>query len=111
MKESTMALDVERIRKDFPILHQEVHGRPLVYLDSAATSQKPQVVLDVLADYYARDNAFYVAWDAISRDRDSFQRWIQEHVMESRPESFMERARATAATNRALRAHPTPPPR
>jgi cysteine desulfurase / selenocysteine lyase len=57
MKESTVALDVERIRKDFPILHQEVHGRPLVYLDSAATSQKPQVVLDALADYYARDNA------------------------------------------------------
>jgi cysteine desulfurase / selenocysteine lyase len=57
MKESTMALDVERIRKDFPILHQEVHGRPLVYLDSAATSQKPQVVIDVLAHYYARDNA------------------------------------------------------
>ena len=57
MKESTMALDVERIRKDFPILHQEVHGRSLVYLDSAATSQKPQVVLDALADYYARDNA------------------------------------------------------
>ncbi len=57
MKESTMALDVERIRKDFPILHQEVHGRPLIYLDSAATSQKPQVVLDVVADYYARDNA------------------------------------------------------
>jgi cysteine desulfurase/selenocysteine lyase len=54
MKESTMELDV---RKDFPILHQEVHGRPLVYLDSAATSQKPQVVIDALADYYARDNA------------------------------------------------------
>ncbi|HUP37510.1 MAG TPA: cysteine desulfurase [Candidatus Limnocylindria bacterium] len=52
-----MALDVERIRKDFPILHQEVHGRPLVYLDSAATSQKPQVVLDALAEYYARNNA------------------------------------------------------
>ncbi|MGH7315706.1 MAG: SufS family cysteine desulfurase [Candidatus Rokuibacteriota bacterium] len=45
------------VRKDFPILHQEVHGRPLVYLDSAATSQKPQVVIDALADYYARDNA------------------------------------------------------
>ena len=57
MTPSMMALDVERIRKDFPILHQEVHGRPLVYLDSAATSQKPQVVIDALADYYARDNA------------------------------------------------------
>ncbi|HEX7787041.1 MAG TPA: aminotransferase class V-fold PLP-dependent enzyme, partial [Methylomirabilota bacterium] len=49
--------DVERIRKDFPILHQEVHGRPLVYLDNAATTQKPQVVLDALQGYYAMDNA------------------------------------------------------
>jgi cysteine desulfurase/selenocysteine lyase len=49
--------DVERIRKDFPILHQEVHGRPLVYLDNAATTQKPQVVLEALQGYYAMDNA------------------------------------------------------
>ncbi|HVQ77859.1 MAG TPA: cysteine desulfurase [Candidatus Binatia bacterium] len=54
MKAPATELDV---RKDFPILHQEVHGRPLVYLDSAATSQKPQMVIDALADYYARDNA------------------------------------------------------
>src|SRR4030095_15131509 len=49
--------DVERIRKDFPALHQEVHGKPLVYLDNAATSQKAQVVIDALTSYYARDNA------------------------------------------------------
>jgi cysteine desulfurase/selenocysteine lyase len=49
--------DVERIRKDFPILHQEVHGKPLVYLDNAATAQKPQAVIDALAGYYATDNA------------------------------------------------------
>ena len=49
--------DVERIRKDFPILHQEVHGKTLVYLDNAATAQKPQVVIDALAGYYATDNA------------------------------------------------------
>jgi cysteine desulfurase/selenocysteine lyase len=49
--------DVDRIRKDFPILHQEVHGRPLVYLDNAATTQKPQVVLDALQAYYTADNA------------------------------------------------------
>ena len=49
--------DVERIRKDFPILHQEVHGKPLVYLDNAATAQKPQLVIDALARYYATDNA------------------------------------------------------
>ncbi|MGH7331491.1 MAG: SufS family cysteine desulfurase [Candidatus Rokuibacteriota bacterium] len=49
--------DVERVRKDFPILHQEVHGKPLVYLDSAATSQKPQAVIDALVRYYSQDNA------------------------------------------------------
>ena len=49
--------DVERIRKDFPILSQEVHGRPLVYLDNAATTQKPQAVLEALETYYATDNA------------------------------------------------------
>ncbi|MBM3287364.1 MAG: cysteine desulfurase [Candidatus Eisenbacteria bacterium] len=50
-------MDVARIRGDFPILRREVNGRPLVYLDSAATTQKPQVVIDALADYYARSNA------------------------------------------------------
>jgi len=49
--------DVERIRKDFPILHQTVHGKPLVYLDSAATSQKPRAVIDAIEDYYTSDNA------------------------------------------------------
>jgi cysteine desulfurase / selenocysteine lyase len=49
--------DVERIRKDFPALHQQVHGRPLVYLDNAATSQKPQVVIDALAAYYSLENS------------------------------------------------------
>jgi cysteine desulfurase / selenocysteine lyase len=49
--------DVERVRKDFPILNREVHGVPLVYLDSANTSQKPQVVLDTLTEFYERHNA------------------------------------------------------
>ena len=52
-----MSFDVEAVRKDFPILAREVHGVPLVYLDSANTSQKPQVVLDTLTDFYARHNA------------------------------------------------------
>jgi len=43
-------LDVENIRKDFPILSREVNGRPLVYLDNAATSQTPQQVIDVIVD-------------------------------------------------------------
>jgi cysteine desulfurase/selenocysteine lyase len=49
--------DVLAIRRDFPILHQEVHGKPLAFLDSAASSQKPRQVLDALEDYYRRYNA------------------------------------------------------
>lgn len=50
-------LDVERIRRDFPILERQVHGRPLVYLDNAATSQKPLAVIEAMDDYYRRYNA------------------------------------------------------
>ena len=49
--------DVELIRKDFPILSQKVHGKPLVYFDNAATSQKPQCVIDSLVKYYSEYNA------------------------------------------------------
>jgi cysteine desulfurase/selenocysteine lyase len=51
------AFDVGRIRADFPLLRQQVHGQPLVYLDNAATSQKPQVVIDTLTRYYAEENS------------------------------------------------------
>jgi cysteine desulfurase/selenocysteine lyase len=51
------ALDVERIRADFPILRQTVRGRPLAYLDNGATTQKPQAVIDAVSRYYAHDNA------------------------------------------------------
>jgi cysteine desulfurase/selenocysteine lyase len=47
----------DRTRADFPILHQEVNGKPLVYLDNAATSQKPKAVIDALSHYYSRDNS------------------------------------------------------
>ena len=50
-------LDVTTVREDFPILRQQVHGKPLVYLDNAATTQKPRVVIDRLARYYAEENA------------------------------------------------------
>ncbi len=51
------AIDAERVRRDFPALHQQVHGKPLVYLDSAATSLKPQVVIDAVTQVYAEDCA------------------------------------------------------
>jgi len=49
--------DVEAVRRDFPALQQRMHGHPLVYLDNAATTQKPQAVLDATAHYYSHDNA------------------------------------------------------
>src|SRR5262245_35228885 len=50
-------LDVAALRKQFPILDQDVHGHPLLYLDSAATSQKPESVINAVADFYRHDNA------------------------------------------------------
>jgi len=54
---SGAVLDVARVRADFPILRREVHGKPLVYLDNAATAQKPRQVLDALTAYYTGQNA------------------------------------------------------
>jgi len=51
------AFDVENVRADFPILHTMIHGHPLVYLDNAATSQKPNAVIQAMVDYYQHDNA------------------------------------------------------
>ena len=50
-------IDVERIRQDFPLLQQRVRGKPLVYLDNAATSQKPQSVIDAVTRFYTSENA------------------------------------------------------
>jgi cysteine desulfurase/selenocysteine lyase len=51
------ALDVPAIRRDFPILQQRVHGKPLAWLDNAATTQKPQCVIDALSRFYSQDNS------------------------------------------------------
>ncbi|WP_299126610.1 cysteine desulfurase [uncultured Winogradskyella sp.] len=50
-------LDIQKIRKDFPILNRKVNGKPLIYFDNAATSQTPQQVIDVIVDYYSNYNA------------------------------------------------------
>ena len=57
MSTVSVPFDVARIREDFPILKQTVNGRPLVYLDNAATSQKPQAVIDALVNYYSAENS------------------------------------------------------
>jgi cysteine desulfurase / selenocysteine lyase len=74
--------DVEKIRRDFPILNERVHGKPLVYLDSANTSQKPQVVLDAMDGYYRHANA------NIHR---------ATHLLSERATALYEGARAKAA--------------
>lgn len=56
-KTKMQMLDIESIRKDFPILGQEVYGKPLIYFDNAATTQKPQIVLDTIVGNYSTQNA------------------------------------------------------
>lgn len=55
--ELDIMLDIQKIRKDFPILNRTVNGKPLIYFDNAATSQTPQQVIDVIVDYYSNYNA------------------------------------------------------
>ena len=57
LEETTNMYDVKKIRNDFPILQREVYGRPLVYLDNAATTQKPLCVLDAMREEYLNVNA------------------------------------------------------
>lgn len=57
LRELHVEFDVARIREDFPILKQRPHGKPLIYFDNAATSQKPQVVIDTLNRYYSAENS------------------------------------------------------
>jgi len=92
----TTALDVAAIREDFPILRQRVHGKPLVYLDNAATTQKPQAVIDRLVRYYSEDNGNVhrgVHWlseratDAYEEARDTVRRFL--NAAESREIVFV----------------------
>ncbi|MBS1154615.1 MAG: cysteine desulfurase / L-selenocysteine selenide-lyase (L-alanine-forming) [Proteobacteria bacterium] len=85
LPDAPAGLDVMRLRQDFPILSRQVHGKPLVYLDNAATTQKPQCVIDCEADYYARFNAnihrgvhqlSQEATTAYEAARDTVQRFI-----------------------------------
>jgi len=78
-------IDVEAVRRDFPILHQRVHGKPLVYLDNAASSQRPRAVIEAISRYYEHDHAnvhrgvhalSQRATDAYEGARESVRRFI-----------------------------------
>src|ERR1700722_8458877 len=53
----TPAVDVDEVRRQFPILNRKIHGKPLIYFDNAATTQKPKIVIDAIRDYYQSENA------------------------------------------------------
>lgn len=74
------SFDMEKYRVDFPILHQQIMGKPLSYLDNGASTQKPQIVIDTLANYYNTDNA-------------NVHRGI--HTLSQRATDLFEAARAT----------------
>ena len=85
-------LDIQKIRADFPILSQKVNGKPLVYFDNGATSQKPQVVIDAISKYYSEINAnihrgvhtlSQLATDAYEVSRNTIQKHINaKHIHE-----------------------------
>ena len=82
---------VSAIREHFPALQQKVYGKPLIYFDNGATSQKPQVVLDTLAKYYALENAnihrgvHYLSQQATSA-YEAARRTIQQYIGAKGPE-------------------------
>ena len=75
--------DVPSIRRDFPALHQRVHGKPLVWFDNAATTQKPQQVIDAISYYYAHDNSniHRAAHSLAARSTDAFEA-VREKVQQ-----------------------------
>lgn len=101
MSDTTLA---ESVRADFPILHQEVHGHPLVYLDNAATSQKPQIVLDTLAHYYEHDNAnvhrgVHTLSERATHDYEQARQTVQQFLNASGTEEIVFTRNATEAIN------------
>jgi cysteine desulfurase / selenocysteine lyase len=74
--------DVNQVRRDFPVLHQHVNGRPLVWLDNAATTQKPQMVIDRISHYYSHDNSniHRAAHELAARSTDAYE-GAREKVM------------------------------
>jgi cysteine desulfurase/selenocysteine lyase len=96
--------DVERVRADFPILQQKVHGHPLVYLDNAATSQKPRAVIDAIVSYYERDNAnihrgVHYLSERATEEFENARKTVQNFLHAARPSEIIFVRSATEAIN------------
>jgi len=88
------AFNVEAVRRDFPILSERVHGHPLIWLDNAATTQKPQAVIDALSRFYSHDNsnihrAAHALAARATEGYESARRTVQEFLGASRPEEMI----------------------
>jgi len=98
------AFDAERVRRDFPILAQQVNGHPLVYLDNAATTQKPECVIEAIANYYRRDNAnvhrgVHTLSDRATHSFEQARHALAGFLGSPRPEQVIWTSGTTAAIN------------
>jgi cysteine desulfurase/selenocysteine lyase len=97
-------LEAQKIRKDFPILNRQVNGKPLVYLDNAATSQTPQQVVDVIVDYYKTYNAnIHRGVHTLSQEAtDKYEQArikIQKHLNAAKPHEIIFTSGTTHSIN------------
>ena len=97
-------MDVQKIRKDFPILNREVNGKPLVYFDNAATSQTPVQVIETIADYYKNYNAnIHRGVHALSQEAtdvyEAARRKIQKHFNAAQPHEIIFTSGTTHSIN------------
>lgn len=102
--QSETTFDVKTIRADFPILQSKVHGRDLVYLDNAATSQKPKAVIEAMARYYERDNAnihrgVHYLSERATADFEGARKRVQMFLNAARPAEVIFVRGATEAIN------------
>ncbi len=104
LQETPSGFDVHRVRADFPILQRKVRGRDLVYLDNAATSQKPAAVIEAISRYYERDNSnihrgvHYLA-ERATAEFEAARKTIQSFLNAARPEEIIFVRSATEAIN------------
>ncbi|WP_110655642.1 cysteine desulfurase [Salinicola halimionae] len=99
-----LTLDLAAVRRDFPILDREVHGKPLIYLDNAATSQTPVAVIDSLSDYYRRYNAnihrgLHTLADEATAAFEGVRTTVQRHINAFEPREIVFTRGTTEAIN------------
>lgn len=102
--EMSAGFDVERVRADFPILQRKIRGRSLVYLDNAATSQKPKAVIEAVSRYYERDNAnihrgVHFLSEQATAEFEAARQSVQLFIHAGRPEEIIFVRGATEAIN------------